>query len=273
MNELPMKPLNLSSKLQFLKMGARSALLCLVFFSSTTVFAWGPHGHELIAELADSLLTSSAKEETLRLLSLEPGQTLKSISTWADEHRTKDNAKWHFINFPRHSCSFQKERDCNDGECAIEALEKKVAVLSNKSAAPEDRLNALKFVVHIMGDIHQPLHAGFPDDKGGNQYQVQLDEKSTNLHAFWDNDLITRSNLSRTKYIEQLMQIHLHKDPRNTKFSDAAEESCEIVHSANFYPSRMIEKEYIEYFSPVLNERLSLAGQRLANLLNQVLSN
>ena len=251
--------------------GARHAVACMALLLSHTVLAWGPQGHESIAELADTLLTPSAKEETRRLLSLEPGQTLKSISTWADEHRTKDNAKWHFINFPRHTCTYEKERDCNDGECAIEALDRKVSVLQNKAAPPEERLNALKFVVHIMGDIHQPLHAGFPDDKGGNQYPVQLEEKSTNLHAFWDHDLVSRSDLSNEQFINQLIKTSLHKDPKNTAFTNAAQESCEVVHAPNFYPGHVVDKEYIDRFSPVLRERLSLAAQRLVNLLNQTL--
>jgi hypothetical protein len=248
---------------------AQFLLVILLVSASSLVFAWGHQGHESIAGLADSLLSLKARQETTRLLSLEPGQTLVSIATWADENRTKDTAKWHFINFPRDTCAYIADRDCRDGQCAIEALETQIAILSDKGAKDSDRLAALKFVVHLMGDIHQPLHAGFSDDRGGNQYQVQFGGKSTNLHALWDTDFIEDFHMSNENLIQHIKPITPLNLPINTDVKNAAQESCAIAHASNFYPDRIIENNYSEHFTTVLKARLSMAGQRLATVLNK----
>lgn len=243
----------------------------LLLISSSVVFAWGSQGHETIAGLADSLLSTKAREEITRLLSLEPGQTLTSIANWADINRTKDTAKWHFINFPRNTCEYVADRDCHDGQCAVEALKRQIAILSDKSAQDSDKLLALKFVVHIMGDIHQPLHAGFSEDKGGNQYQVQFDGKSTNLHALWDTNLIESLHVSNQELLQQLKLPALLNTKFDTDFKNAAQESCEIVHSSDFYPDRIVSEAYSKQSIQVLITRLSIAGYRLATLLNNAM--
>ena len=119
----------------------------------------------------------------------EQGETLVSISTWADEHKNPASAKWHYVNFPRDSCSFDAARDCPDGQCLISAIERQTAVLMS-NAPDEKRLNALKYLVHLVGDVYQPLHAGYQDDKGGNKYQLQSFMRGSNLHALWDSGII-----------------------------------------------------------------------------------
>lgn len=133
--------------------------------ASTTAHAWGAEGHRLIGELADQQLTPVARTEITRLLATEPGATLSSIATWADEIRSRETASWHYINPPPGNCSYERARDCDDGQCAVEALNTQIAVLKSK-ATDEQRLIALKWVVHLVGDVHQPLHAGFKGDKG-----------------------------------------------------------------------------------------------------------
>jgi len=123
--------------------------------------------------LAEAQLSPAAKTEFDRLLSLEPGQTLASISTWADEHRNPSTAAWHYANFPRGNCSYEPERDCPDGKYVVGAIERQIQVL-RIADNDEKRLLALKYVVHLIGDIHQPFQAGFGDDRGGNNYQLQI---------------------------------------------------------------------------------------------------
>ncbi|PTT92483.1 endonuclease, partial [Pelomonas sp. HMWF004] len=133
--------------------------------------AWGAEGHRLIAELAQDQLTPAARAQVARILEQEPGATMASISTWADEVRSRETAAWHYVNPPEGSCSYEPARDCPGGDCVVEAINAQAAIL--KSKAPDAvRLSALKWVVHLVGDVHQPLHAGFKGDKGGNLYQV-----------------------------------------------------------------------------------------------------
>ena len=127
--------------------------LCLPLKAS----AWGFEGHRLIAELAEAQLTPEAKAEVNRLLALEPGATLASISTWADENRSPSTAAWHYVNLPRDSaCKYEAERDCPDGQCVVGAIERQSKVLAS-SATDADKLKALKYVVHFVGDVDQPV--------------------------------------------------------------------------------------------------------------------
>jgi hypothetical protein len=121
-------------------------------------------------------------------------------------------------------------------------------------------------VVHFVGDIHQPLHAGYSDDKGGNSFQVQAFERGTNLHALWDSGLIRNWHGGL-----QALQVEVM-----AKAADAggnaqswAEESCRIVDTPGFYPpTRKIEAEYAQQWNEVVRSQLSMAGRRLAAVLN-----
>ena len=105
---------------------------CLsVLLGASNVQAWGVQGHQVIANLAWVQLTPHAKSEVSRLLALEPGEALASISTWADEQSNPSTAPWHYVNFPRGSCVYQRERDCPDGQCVVEAIEKQTEVLAS----------------------------------------------------------------------------------------------------------------------------------------------
>jgi hypothetical protein len=134
--------------------------------------AWGAAAHRLIAEAAYGQLSPAARAAVDDLLTLEPGATFESISTWADEVRSPGTGPWHYVNLPRDSgCMYEATRDCPDERCVVGAIERQTAVLSSGAHGAE-RLKALKYLVHFVADIHQPLHVGYGDDRGGNLYQV-----------------------------------------------------------------------------------------------------
>lgn len=152
--------------------------------------AWGAEGHRLIADLAETRLTGATRSEVNRLLALEPGATLVSISTWADEFRTPITSSWHYVNLPREGgCHYDASQSCIQGNCVVGAIERQVNVLAS-TQPDEERLTAMKYLTHLVADVHQPLHAGFADDRGGNKYQMQAFGQGTNLHAVWDSGLI-----------------------------------------------------------------------------------
>jgi hypothetical protein len=230
--------------------------------------SWGTEGHQVIAKLAEGQLTPKALEAVHQLLELEPGSTMASVSTWADDHRNPATAAWHYLNFPRGDCAYDAVRDCPDDKCVVGAIERQATVLA--STAPDDtRLLALKYIIHFVGDVHQPLHAGYGDDRGGNSYQLQAFMRGSNLHAVWDSGLIKNLNEDADALAARLA---------TTKVADAtfdpvkvAEESCRIVDAPGFYPDRIVEVPYIVKYTPVMEQRLILAGARLAVLLNQSL--
>jgi hypothetical protein len=128
-----------------------------------------------------------------KLLALEGHQHLDEVSSWADEVRSqrRDTASWHFVDIPLAASSYDPTRDCAGGNCVVSKIVDFTAILSNPSAAPNDRLEALKWVVHFVGDIHQPLHAEDDNhDRGGNEVKLIYFGKPTNLHAIWDGAII-----------------------------------------------------------------------------------
>ena len=172
-----------------------SWVLCLTVFSAALLsgqaaHAWGAEGHRLIAELAQEQLSPEARAKVQALLDEEPGATLPSIATWADEVRSPSTAAWHYTNFDRElGCRYDAARNCPDGHCVVGAIERQLQVLGSDRPSDE-RLKALKWVVHLVGDAHQPLHAGLAGDKGGNLYQIQAYGRGGNLHSLWDSGLI-----------------------------------------------------------------------------------
>lgn len=237
---------------------------------STAVNAWGTDGHHAVANLAEVRLTPAARKEVTRLLALEPGATLASISTYADENRTKGTGPWHYVNLPRDSCTFQPERDCPNGQCVVAAIDAQAKVLA--SGAPDaDRLLALKYVVHFVADIHQPLHAGFADDRGANTYQLQAFGRGTNLHALWDSGLLEGTGRNAASLTQSLAGAPPNLLGRRVSAAQVAEESCKIVAEPGFYPDRKLSSDYVTKYLPVVEQQLRLAGERLAQVLNEAL--
>jgi hypothetical protein len=119
-----------------------------------------------------------------------------------------------------------------------------------------------------VGDVHQPLHAGYGDDRGGNSYQLQAFMRGSNLHAVWDTGLIRNLNQDADSLTARLVKV-----AHSSATFDAiqvAEESCRIVAKLSFYPGRLVDSPYIEKYTPVMEQRLAVAGARLASLLNGI---
>lgn len=216
----------------------------------------GTQGHHVAANIAQAKLTPRARAELDRLLALEPGETLASISTWADEHRNPAAAPWHFVNFPRDSCTYDAERDCPGGNCVVGAIERQLKILTS-DATDDKKLTALKYVVHFVGDVHQPLHAGYLDDKGGNTYQLQAFMRGSNLHALWDVGLIRNLNEDPAAMTSRLLLKSLPDQAADLNMAHAAEESCRIVGTEGFYPERRVGLDYIEKYTPTLEQRVT----------------
>ena len=265
-NRPPVRPSGTSTVFKLLA----ATLLAAALVAVGPAGAFGGAGHRLVADQADRQLTPAARAEVTRLLALEPGATMQSVSTWADETRSLGTGPWHYVNFHRgEPCTYEPARLCIAGKCVVGALDQQIEVLGS-NAPDADRLTALKFVVHLVADVHQPLHAGFFDDRGGNSYQLQAFDKGTNLHALWDSGLIGAwpGGLDA-------LQAAVHAEPPVVVQGSPmswAEESCRIVGQARFYPDgRSLAPEYLPLWGPTLVQRLRAAGQRLGTVLNRTL--
>jgi len=238
---------------------------------ASNALAWGAEAHCLIAELAERRLSPFAKSEADRLLSLEPGASIVSVAAWADGIRRPATAPMHYVNMPEDDCSYVRQRDCPDGRCVVEAIAEQVAVL--KSSAPDaQRLTALKFVIHLVGDIHQPLHAGLARDKGANLFQVRAFGRGTNLHAVWDSELIRRRPGGPSQLLKDMAAVDNRSGSVTLDPARWASESCQAGRAAGFYPEgRIVDEAYSGRWDGTLLSRLSLASTRLAETLNSAL--
>jgi S1/P1 Nuclease len=189
------------------------ALIILHNVTATSpALAWGSAGHAIIAEIAESRLSKSALAEVQELLALKHQTNLAEISSWADEHRfiQPETGPWHYVDIPVNTSSFDAARDCPNGNCVVAKIEEFARILANKGQKPETRLEALEYVVHFIGDVHQPLHASNNDDAGGNKVQViYLGQTISDrgypwtLHSIWDAAIIEH-HLAMTYGVETL---------------------------------------------------------------------
>jgi hypothetical protein len=152
-----------------------------------SALAWGKAGHRVVATLAMSLLTPEARAQVTDLLG--PNVTLAEIATWADEVRTSrpNTGPWHYVNIPREATTHNAARDCARG-CVVSAIEQSLRLLQDASKDRAVREEALRWVVHFVADLHQPLHA-LAEDRGGNDVLSPFMVRQTNLHRLWDGDL------------------------------------------------------------------------------------
>jgi hypothetical protein len=188
-------------------------------------FSWGQEGHSIVAEIAQRRLTPEARHQVDVLLGseleLSKGTqfSLSSIASWADDYRSDqghvETYNWHFVDIPYDLDTYDPVRDCSRdavrGDCIINAAARETAKLTDCSRPTGERTMALKFVVHFIGDLHQPLHATTrinpdtnKDDLGGNLIMVIFLGQSTNLHKVWDSDLILHKVYDWGEYLRRL---------------------------------------------------------------------
>jgi hypothetical protein len=233
--------------------------------------------------VAERHLDHQARKEIRALIGEE---SLVSISDWADQIRgdRPETAPWHFVDIPFKESRYDPKRDCAKGDCVIAVIERLRRTLSDRGRPAEERAEALKFLVHFVADLHQPLHTTDRGDRGGNDVRVTFfgekihpfSEKPWNLHAVWDGGLIDQTGLSEAAYVERL-QAWLKKRSisdlqKGTVIDWALEAHRVAVDVAYRLPkNRRLSKNYFERSLPVVDELLAKAGVRLARLLNEAL--
>ncbi|MEY2654756.1 MAG: hypothetical protein RLZZ524_1784 [Pseudomonadota bacterium] len=258
--------------------GARAAVAALMalaigsltFFGAPAAHAWGQTGHELIADLAQSRLSPAADAEVRRLLARVQAGRLAEVASWADEHRTAMTASWHYVNLPPETCEYQPAAHCLHGRCAVEATNRQLAVLA-LDADDDERLQALRYVVHLVADLHQPLHAGQAADRGGNTYQIRWERQGSNLHALWDSGLID-ARPGGTPALRRDVMAGRGRPAPGSSPADWAEASCRIARTEGFYPAaHKVNARYAQRWDAVLVGQIDAAAWRLAEVLEDVL--
>ncbi len=236
--------------------------------------AWSAMGHRLIGALAEQRIGPDARRAVAELLAGEDEPTLAGVAAWADTLR--DDARWrwtaplHYVRIHDAACGFQAARDCHDGLCVAGAIERFRAELADPARSRAERRDALKFLVHFVGDVHQPLHSGHRDDRGGNRFQVRVGNEGTNLHRVWDHHVLVHGGRDQA----QLHAALAPALPAPGGFDPIgwAEASCRLTNAPGFYPRRpgTLPAGYLDTHAPLADRRIADAAAELAAVLDAV---
>lgn len=251
----------------------RAIFVTLLF--PALAFGWGKTGHRVVGQIAENHLTPKAAKAVRDLLGAE---SLAAVSNWADEIRSdaatwKKADPWHYVNIPDGQTYETMEK--NPAGDVIVALKRFEATLRDPNAAREERIHALKFMVHMIGDLHQPLHAGKREDLGGNRVTVHWfrNAESTNLHTVWDDLLIEQEKLSFTewtRFLDHPSEAEI-KQWQSTSYLAWTEESFKLRDRCyDFKPELPLSYDYVYRSMPIVKQRLLQAGIRLAGTLNAI---
>ena len=239
---------------------------------------WSAAGHHAVASLAWTRLTPTTRERVRTLLE---GTDFVHAATWADSVRPtrRATAPWHYVNIAIWETRYDARRHCPEGNCVIGAIEQFEQVLSDPAKPRLERAEALRFLIHFVGDIHQPLHAGDRTDRGGNDTEVLLNGRQTNLHRVWDFDVVDVLASSEEGLIDRLRQRmdRLSEEAVGEWQSGTAVEwAMEGQQIARNNAYRLpgdgrIGRAYLDTQAEVVETALLKGATRLAVLLNRAL--
>jgi hypothetical protein len=272
-----------------------SGLAVLFLLGQTSpAWAWGHNGHRIVAKFAQTRLTSAARAAILDIL--EDGEDIADASTWPDEHKTPHDAPWHFVNVPIDRDAYDSQFcDARKG-CVVEQIKFFRKVLKDPQSGDLDRRRALRFLVHLVGDIHQPLHVADHNDRGANLVHIRYFQRGTNLHAVWDEqilffdpakdqDEIGAPTVDEGAWVTRLVRFTDDSKAaawsRVTREEDWATESLGFAKKAYrtnpdddgsdmITSGTRLDDQYEKAGLQVVELRLAQAGVRLANVLNDI---
>ena len=254
------------------------SVIILIAFLPFQSMAWGLLGHRIVGEIADDYLSKKAKKEIYKILGTE---SIAMSSNWADFIKS-DPAygylyNWHFINF-NSGLTQQQFQSYLDNDTATDAYTKinfMVAELKKKDLSQDKKILYLRMLIHIVGDIHQPLHVGRLEDRGGNNIKVLWFRDSVNLHQVWDEKLIGLQQLSYTEYATAInhttkMQLtELQNEPLGSWLFQSYQLAQKIYGDIKA-PNQNLDYKYNYNYLGILNEQLLKGGVHLAGLLNEI---
>jgi hypothetical protein len=232
----------------------------------------GSNGHEIVAAIAETQLSDVARKGSKK--SSRKAQPRRRM-TWPDKagRPIPDMDPYHFINFPKDANSYDQQRDYKLRNCVIEATAWYIEVLKSPDAPRNEKRVALRFVAHLVADIHQPLHAGFAEDRGGNSVDVRFNGRKENLHSLWDTALVVLEEGTPAEIAARIQSTVSSDDRQQWQQGTPAEwalESLAVVRAQVYRlpSSGEIDATYTEQARAVIRTRLAQAGARLAWILN-----
>ena len=257
--------------------------LAIAIVTPTLALAWGTKGHKTVAALSLEYLSDSARTGVESLLGADESKYING-AVWADQIRNQrpKTKPWHFVDIPRTGPGYDPARDCKNSDCVVARIDMFAKELADRKTPKAKRVEALKFIVHFVGDVHQPLHGAEDDnDQGGNLVFVKLDGITDKLHSVWDTMLVDKLGSSPSDIAENLETRISDDDVKNFSKGtpkDWAEESHAIARDFIYAQSRgkndennphVLPNDYTQNALPIVRSRISLAAVRLAMVLNK----
>jgi hypothetical protein len=251
----------------------KTTILFLFLFVPFCSMAWGTLGHRIVGQIADSYLTKNTKREIYKILGTE---SIAMSSNWADFIKSDPAYKyldpWHYINL-KSGLSETQIKDYLAIDTITDAYTKinwLTSQLKNKNLEADKKIFYLRFLIHLVGDIHQPLHIGRFEDLGGNKIKVNWFKETTNLHSVWDSKLIDFQQLSYTEYATSINFV-----PKTQRKEWQAEPVSDWIwqsyqHAEKIYADIKPDDNLSFKFIGVVNQQLLKGGVHLAGLLNEI---
>ncbi|NVO10434.1 MAG: S1/P1 nuclease [Bacteroidales bacterium] len=247
-------------------------VLSLIFNMTSFSYGWGKVGHHIIVEVAKNYISKNVQDSVTKYLG---DMTWESASTWMDELRGDSKfdymKKWHYINIDKGG---QYDTTIEHGNNVVKQLEIAINNLKNKSKLTKEEINLnIKVLFHLMGDLHQPLHVGYGNDRGGNDIKLTFNGKQLSLHRIWDTDIIESKNT--TNDVLSLLSKTSHRKIKKMAKGDIVQwftQTREALNLAYSYTD-VIGEDYINKCYPVIENQLLLGGVRLGSILNEIFKN
>jgi hypothetical protein len=239
---------------------------------------WGKTGHRIIGEIAERQLSDDVKDIVYDILD---GESLAVVSTWADEMRSNPSfdkfSHWHYVNLPLDK-EYPEVKHTKANVVTI--IERCVAILKSPSSDKEMKKFYLKYLVHLVGDLHQPMHTGRYEDYGGSKIYLTFkgrkgSDNKTNLHVLWDTNLIDDFKMSYTEWSNHLQNKYRKEVVKQSNTLEWTFESHWWARDIykNTPEGSYLSYDYVYKYQPVLEKRLYYAGVRLGNLIQDIFGN
>jgi S1/P1 Nuclease len=273
-------------------LAGRALALGLLALAAVPAHGWGAAGHRIVGDVAEQLLDPHARTA---LAALAPGAGLGGLGLWLDEDKRElaqqqpGSERWHYDNRPACRESAPLAGYCGDGNCASAAYARYLAVLRDRQAAPAERAFALKVVVHVLADVHQPLHVADNGDRGANGIRVSLGRgrRSKTLHSAWDVDFVRRAQGEEPEraFASELVAAYAasraqldagdfaswtaqsHRLARDYAYGRLPAFACGASATGVVH----LSESYADGAARIVREQLARAGYRLAAVLNAAL--
>lgn len=248
-------------------------LFTIPIYSNTANTYWSSKGHRVVGKIADNYLSGKARREVRRLLNRK---SLAFVSTYADEiksdRRYNEFYTWHYINMPLES-NYQDSKKNPKGDL-VTGIAYCKTVIKDENASDDNKAFYLKLLIHLIGDLHQPMHIGLEEDKGGNDFKVQWFYKDTNLHRVWDKEMIEEYGMSYTELAENADVLNKKqvKAIQEGSIIDWVNETHELSKIAykSAEPNENLRYRYSYTHFGTVRRQLQIAGIRLAKVLNDL---